>query len=118
MFASTGIEAYALFSQQCVDAMDVDVSALGMRAYSEAYEHIGAVSVWVHDLGRRWQEEESRTRVIVDKRQAVYSSRPVLSPAAGRLGVRDDAGPTDHLAARGDRGGSDRDGQPSRGWGH
>ena len=46
VIASTGIEAYALFSQQCVDAMDVDVSALGMRAYSEAYEHIGAVSGW------------------------------------------------------------------------
>ncbi len=28
--ASTGIEAYALFSQACVDAMDVDVAALGM----------------------------------------------------------------------------------------
>ncbi len=72
VIASTGIEAYALFSQQCVDAMDIDVSALGMRASSETYEHIGAVRVWIHDLGRRWQEEESRTRVIVDERHAVY----------------------------------------------
>jgi hypothetical protein len=72
VIASTGIEAYALFSQQCVDAMDVDVSALGMRASSETYEHIGAVHVWIHDLDRRWQEEESRTRVIVDEGQAVY----------------------------------------------
>jgi hypothetical protein len=72
VIASTGIEAYALFSQQCVDAMDVDVSALGMRAYTEMHQHVGAVSVWVHDLGRRWQEEESRTRVIVDEREAVY----------------------------------------------
>jgi Protein of unknown function (DUF2652)/Polyketide cyclase / dehydrase and lipid transport len=72
VIASMGIEAYALFSQQCVDAMDIDVSAIGMRASSETYEQIGTVSVWVHDLGRRWHEEESRTRVIVDKRQAVY----------------------------------------------
>ena len=28
---STGIEAYALFTQQCVNVMDVDVAALGMR---------------------------------------------------------------------------------------
>jgi hypothetical protein len=70
--ASTGIEAYALFTQQCVDAMDVDVSALGMRAASETYEHIGDVSAWVHDLGRRWEEEESRRRVIVDERQAAF----------------------------------------------
>ena len=52
--------------------MDVDVPALGMRASSETYEHIGAVPYWVHDLGRRWQDEESRTRVIVDERQAIY----------------------------------------------
>ena len=72
VMASTGIEAYALFSQQCVDAMDIDVSALGLRSSTETYEHIGAVPVWVHDLGRRWQEEESRTRIIVDERHAVY----------------------------------------------
>ena len=72
VIASTGIEAYALFSQQCVDAMDIDVSALGMRASSETYEHIGVVPVWVHDLDRRWQEEEARKRVIVDERHAVY----------------------------------------------
>jgi hypothetical protein len=70
--ASTGVEAYALFTQQCVDAMDVDVSALGMRPSSETYDHIGAISIWVHDLERRWDEEESRTRVIVDERQAAF----------------------------------------------
>jgi uncharacterized protein YndB with AHSA1/START domain len=81
VIASTGIEAYALFSQQCVDAMDVDVSALGMRAASETYEHIGTVPVWVHDLGRRWQEEESRTRVIVEERQAIYQfDMPTSAP--------------------------------------
>jgi hypothetical protein len=68
--ASTGIEAYALFTQPCVDAMDVDVSAIGMRAASETYEHIGAVQAWIHDLGRRWDEEEARTRVIVEEGQA------------------------------------------------
>lgn len=79
--ASMGIDAYALFTQQCADAMDVDVAALGMRASSETYEHIGAVPVWVHDLGRRWQEEESRTRVIVDERQAVYrADMPTPAP--------------------------------------
>ena len=73
VIASMGIEAYALFSQQCVDAMDVDVSALGMRASGETYAQIGTVSLWVHDLGRRWQEEEeSRTRVIVDERHTAY----------------------------------------------
>ncbi len=68
--ASTGIDAYALFSQSCVDVMDVDVAALGMRRTSETYEHLGEVQVWIHDLDRRWQEEESRSRVIVGERDA------------------------------------------------
>ena len=79
---TTGVEAYALFSQQCVDAMDVDVAALGMRVSSETYEHIGAVQVWVHDLERRWQEEESRTRVRVDEHQAVYAIETQTSAPA------------------------------------
>ena len=79
--ASTGIEAYALFSQQSVDAMDLDVAALGMRPMSETYEHIGTVPLWVHDLERRWQEEESRTRVRVDESQAVFQwHMPTAAP--------------------------------------
>jgi hypothetical protein len=70
--ASTGIEAYAVFSQQCVDAMDVDVVALGMRDSHESYEYIGDVRLWVHDLERRWQEESARTRVVVDGTDALF----------------------------------------------
>jgi hypothetical protein len=70
--ASTGIAAYALFSQQCVDAMDLDVAALDMRAARETYEYIGDVTVWVHDLDRRWAQEEARRRVFVDEAQALY----------------------------------------------
>ncbi len=78
---ATGIEAYALFSQPCVDVMDVDVDALGMRATSETYEHIGTVPAWAHDLERRWEEEESRTRVVVDAGSAAKEiSIPVMAP--------------------------------------
>jgi len=78
---TTGIEAYALFSQACVDVMDVDVEALGMQPRSETYDHIGTVPVWVHDLERRWTEEESRTRVIVDGRSAFKEiSIPTTAP--------------------------------------
>lgn len=70
--AATGIDAYALFSQQCVDAMDLDVSELGMTATTETYESVGEIPAWVHDLRRRWEEEESRTRVRVDASQAFH----------------------------------------------
>src|SRR6476659_6135809 len=61
----SGTTAYALLSQRCIDAADIDPLALGMREHREAYDHIGDVPAWVHDLERRWQEEEARARVFV-----------------------------------------------------
>ena len=68
---ATGIEAYALFSQVAIDAAGVDPAALGMTPHHEAYEHIGEVPGWVADLERRWREEDSRARVLVDATSAV-----------------------------------------------
>jgi uncharacterized protein YndB with AHSA1/START domain len=64
------INAYALISQSCIDAADIDPAALGMREHSETYDRIGKVPVWVHDLERRWQEEEARARVFVSPEEA------------------------------------------------
>src|SRR3970040_217578 len=36
-----GIDAYALITQSCIDASDVDPVALGMRAHTETYDRIG-----------------------------------------------------------------------------
>jgi len=66
-----GINAYALISQQCIDAADVDPSALGMREHTETYDRIGDVPAWVHDLDRRWQEEEARGRVRVTAEESI-----------------------------------------------
>ena len=38
-----GIGAYALISQACIDASDIDPAALGMRAHTETYDRIGDV---------------------------------------------------------------------------
>jgi hypothetical protein len=66
-----GIDAYALLTQACVDAADIDPVALGMHSITETYEHIGDVPAWAHDLERRWQEEEARERVRVDPDRAI-----------------------------------------------
>jgi len=68
-----GIHAYALISQQCIDASDIDPAALGMREHTETYDRIGDVPAWAHDLGRRWQEEEARGRVFVTPEESVLS---------------------------------------------
>jgi hypothetical protein len=70
--ASTGVEAYVLITEGCVSATDLDPAALGMQPTSETYEHVGEVRAWVHDLERRWQEEEGRQRVFVSPTDAMY----------------------------------------------
>jgi hypothetical protein len=66
-----GIDAYALISQACIDASDIDPAALGMREHAETYDRIGEVACWVLDLERRWQEEEARGRVRVTPEEAI-----------------------------------------------
>ena len=68
-----GINAYALISQSCIDASDIDPAALGMRAHTETYDRIGDVPAWAHDLERRWQEEEARGRVRVSPEEAILT---------------------------------------------
>ena len=68
-----GIEAYALLSQAVIDAAGLDPAALGMVAHTETYDRIGDVSTWVHDLERRWQEEEGRGRVRVEPGQSILT---------------------------------------------
>ncbi len=68
-----GIDAYALISQACIDASDLEPAALGMRAHSETYDRIGEVPAWAHDLGKRWQEEETRGRVFVSPEESVLT---------------------------------------------
>jgi uncharacterized protein YndB with AHSA1/START domain len=68
-----GINAYALISQQCIDASDIDPAALGMREHTETYDRIGDVPAWAHDLERRWQEEEARGRVLVSAEESILT---------------------------------------------
>ena len=44
-----------------------------MREHAETYEHIGEVRLWVHDLERRWQEEDSRKRVYIDTKDSIFT---------------------------------------------
>lgn len=68
-----GFSAYALFTQRCIDATDLDPAALGMRAHTETYDRIGDVPTWAHDLERRWQDEEARARVFVTPEESILT---------------------------------------------
>ena len=68
-----GIGAYALISQACIGATDLDPPALGMRQHTESYDRIGDVPAWAHDLEQRWQEEEARARVFVTPEESILN---------------------------------------------
>ena len=42
-----------------------------MHPHTETYDRIGDVPVWVHDLERRWEQEEARGRVRVAEEDAI-----------------------------------------------
>lgn len=68
-----GMGAYSLFSQQCVDAAGLDPELLGMTQRTEMYDDVGDIATWVHDLERRWQEEEKQKRVRVEPEESVLT---------------------------------------------
>ena len=68
-----GMNAYALFTQRCIDVTDIDPAALDMREHTETFDRIGDVPAWAHDLERRWQEEEARARVFVPEGESILT---------------------------------------------
>jgi uncharacterized protein YndB with AHSA1/START domain len=57
----TGLRGYALLTESCVERFGLDPRALGMREHREAYEDVGDVNGWIHDLEARWREAQKRT---------------------------------------------------------
>ncbi len=77
--AALGFAAYALYSDACVEAMGLtDPAAAGLVPHHEAYEHLGEITVWVRDLHAAWAEEQGRTRVYVEEKDAVYADSVFL----------------------------------------
>ena len=111
-----GIDAYALISQACIDASDLDPAALGMRAHTETYDRIGDVPVWVARpraplAGGGGSRARLRLAGGVDPHRLGADERA----AAGGLGVRHQARAADELAAMGDGGdGQGGDRRPAR----
>jgi uncharacterized protein YndB with AHSA1/START domain len=67
---TTGIAAYALYTDDCLRAASADPRALGLIEHRESFEHVGEVVGWVADLGAAWRAELERSRVIVDPTRA------------------------------------------------
>jgi uncharacterized protein YndB with AHSA1/START domain len=79
---ATGVGAYALYTQQCVDVMGFDPAAQGMVPHTEVVDIIGEVRAWVRDLATAWREEQLRRPVIVgaDDAEKIYTFETAAAP--------------------------------------
>jgi hypothetical protein len=65
-----GGHAYALYSDPCIRAMDIDPVAQGFIEHRESIDIIGEVKCWVRDLEEAWQKENIRLRNEVTRDKA------------------------------------------------
>lgn len=69
---SLGIGPYAFFSRQCLDNSGLHPEELDMTQHNETYD-IGELTGWVHDLEKRWGEEDMRERVLVKPEESILT---------------------------------------------
>ena len=69
--ATLGPHAYALYSDACIRAMEIDASAQGLVELTETIDHIGDTRCWVSDLGQAWSNEIVTQRSVVGRADAI-----------------------------------------------
>jgi hypothetical protein len=62
----TGIRSYALFSNAAAQALGLNRFCTVLTPHSEAYEHLGEVDMFVHDLHEAWEKFQQIHRHRVD----------------------------------------------------
>lgn len=69
---STGFQAYALFTEQALDQLDLHEIRSTMAPHTESYPHIGELRLWVQDMGPIWKAEREAVQVELPEEQLVY----------------------------------------------
>src|SRR6266496_791356 len=79
----TGVKSYALFSAVAAKKLDLLEYCEKVVPHSETYEHLGEVSMCVHDLQPVWEAYKSKNRQFVDAQEAwvKYETDLPLPPA-------------------------------------
>jgi uncharacterized protein DUF2652 len=67
-----GTKGYALLTSAALDALHLDGESLGMQAHAESYDDVGEVAGFLEDLGARWQVENARQRLFVEREGASF----------------------------------------------
>lgn len=81
---TTGLKAYALYTNEAVEALGIEDLEAEMMPHSESYEHIGRVPVFIQDLNAVWQREQETLRFEIRPDDILFQHAAVfpLSPTA------------------------------------
>lgn len=66
----TGIRSYAVFSQAAAEVLNLQNLCQPLTPYKETYEHLGEVTMCVHNLRTAWEREQARQHHRVDPNNA------------------------------------------------
>jgi hypothetical protein len=68
------LNAYALFSEQAAEALNLTEFCDTLYPYSDTYEHIGAVQMQALCLHTQWEKEQEKNRTVVSEEEAWVSA--------------------------------------------
>jgi len=80
-----GTTGYALLTEACVEAMELNSQTEGMKAYSAAFENLGGIKCFAQDLHPVWENERKRQLITVSPDDAwfeVETDLPVCTALA------------------------------------
>jgi hypothetical protein len=78
----TGIPAYALYTEQAANRLDLAIYCTHLVPHREYYEHTGQVDMFVLSLKEQWKKEQAKTQLIVTREEAWVSfETEILAPS-------------------------------------
>ncbi len=72
--STTGIRAYALYTDEAINALGLHDFARSRRAHSETYEDAGTVTTWIQDLHPVWEEARNRDTLHFEPREVLVEA--------------------------------------------
>jgi len=67
---TTGVTAYAFFTEASAQAIPLGDLTQSMIPHSETYEHLGEVKGYVHNLAQVWEHDRERRQIFISPQQA------------------------------------------------
>ncbi|MCI0552173.1 MAG: DUF2652 domain-containing protein [Anaerolineae bacterium] len=69
---TTGIRAYALYTDAAIKQLGLEDICEKMIAHKESYEHLGDLSVWIQDMHPVWVRKKEAVNISIPPEQLVF----------------------------------------------